>query len=151
MNFFDIIILLVVVLAVTLIFWMVGGRQAVSLAGAAVKVTYKVEVGLVTEDYKDSARVGDMIRDGVGKTALGKITAVKVVPMTTITMNPVTGEVVKATSPSKYRVELTCEADGTMTGGRVSIGSFEMGVGTEMFVQSYGFSGKGYCVALSYE
>ncbi len=151
MNFFDLLILLIVVAAVALLFWLVGGRKSVTAEGNAVKITYKVEVGSVTDDYKDSARVGDTVRDGVRKTALGKITAIKVSPMTSITSNILTGEVIKAESPTKYKVELTCEADGTLTEGRVGIGSFNIGVGTEIYVQSYGFSGKGYCVAMSYE
>ncbi|MPM16513.1 hypothetical protein SDC9_62894 [bioreactor metagenome] len=150
-NLFDLFILLIVAAAVVLIFWLVGGRKSVAVEGAAVKVTYKVEVTAVTEDYKDSARVGDTVRDGVRKSDLGKITAVKVSPMTSVTSNILTGEAVKAESPTKYKVELTCEADGSLTQGRVSIGSYNIGVGTEIYVQSYGFSGKGYCVAMSYE
>ncbi len=150
-NLFDVFVIAVIVAALGIVLVLAGGLERTDVAGQPVEVSYQLELTYVGEEYKDSARVGDIVKDGVRKTELGEITSVKVSPMTAITTNPDTGEVLEVDVPGKYKVILTCKANGNVDSGRVAIGSFTLGVGTEVFVQTYGISGRSFCIGVSYE
>lgn len=151
LNLFDLFVLVVIAAVAILAVYLIGGNRGIASSGTPVKVTYKVEIENVSAKVRDSVQTNVSVRDGVRKTALGTIVSSKYSNTYFMKGNVDTGEVVKATVDNRFNVELTCEAEGLLQNGRITIGDYTMAVGTAVSLQSPGISGTGYCIALNYE
>ena len=149
-TLFDLFLIVAAVVVGYATFVIVSGRRGSTGGGEAVTVIYRVELENVSEAVRDSARVGVQVRDGVRKTPLGEVTGVTSHNTTFIKTDIVTGEVVRSPMEGRYNVILTCEAAGSLVGGRVLIGDYVMAVGTAVSLQSSAISGTGYCISVSY-
>ena len=150
-NFFDLFVLLLVVAVGLLAAYFIKGTKVLPTGGnKPIEVTYRVEIENVSEQVRDSAKVGVSVRDGVRKSALGKVTDVSSSAFFQMKGDAQTGEVRRSEVEGRYNVTVTCTAQGELRGDRVVIIEFSMGVGTQVALQSAGISGTGYCVALNY-
>ena len=113
-----------------------------------VPIEYSVVVDNVPEEIKNSAKVGDAVRDGVTNSQIGKITYVEVYPYTLATDDLENGTKKQTEMPGRYTVLITIEANASKSGGSFSVDGKEIAAGLYLPIQSANFSGEGYCVTV---
>ncbi|NLT57688.1 MAG: DUF4330 family protein [Clostridiales bacterium] len=147
-NIFDLFVLALLAAVGFLAFTLIGGNRGLASSDTRVLVTYQVEIENVSARVRDAAVSGVSVRDGVRKTHLGSIVGVRYYNFYRMKGNAETGEVVKGIVDDRYNVVITCEAEGSLAGGRITVGDYVLAVGLPMSVQSSGISGSGYCISV---
>jgi hypothetical protein len=150
-NLFDAFILIFAVLAIVAIAYVLSGKASpTKIAVKTTHVTYQVEINGVIAELKNSAQVGDTVRDGVKRVNIGTITGVDVKPFTAQVPNlEENGKFNTAVVGDRSTVVLTIEADANESSGRYAVNGSTLGIGTLMYIQSKHFAGEGYCIGLA--
>ena len=140
-NLFDVLIIVLVIAVAAAVFWFFNRDKGGTILAAGTKVTYQLEITNVPQEVAYSPRIGDYVKEGVRKVRLGKIVGVDVQPYEKLTRNLIDDTINLTPVPDRYTVVITCEADGKLSGGRVSVNGHVFGVGSEIALQSKNFAG----------
>ncbi len=146
-NFFDIIIIAVVILlAAGFIFIKMRGGESGEIPQMQT-VQYKIEITNVAEGTKDLIQPGDKIVDKVKKQDMGTVVSSRFYPQQKSAVNLETGDLVFTDVPGVYAAEITLEAEcSESVSSFVTGGGYEVKVGTQVSILAPGYGGSGYVV-----
>lgn len=147
---FDAFLALALVLVLLMGYLYVDAKRDVT-GGERVVVSYDLQVDDVLVEYKDSAKVGDIVRDGSTNAILGTISYVEVFPYSIQTEDKTTGTHKQTKVPDRYSVRMTVRAIGQIQNGFVTIDGQDMAIGRSISIESANFSGQAQCVAMTTE
>ena len=147
LNFFDIIIIVVVIALAAGFIWIKAGRGQEGGAGGNTTVQYDIEITNLTADTQNLIAEGDAIIDKVRKQHMEKVVSFEVYPMKKDAVNLETGDTVYTEVPGLYAAKITLEAECSDTGSAlVTGGGFEVRTGTEVSILGPGYGGGGYVI-----
>lgn len=144
-NFFDIVIILIVVCVGAGIYFFTHKSPA-----ATKKLTYVVELNKTTPGLEDYIRIGDDLTENTKNYNMGKVVDVETVPYSKITPDYENNAYVDSVDPYYSTVLITVEADVTETASSYAVdGQYVVRAGTEVFVKGEGYAGEGYIVKIN--
>ena len=148
-NFID-VLLICVVLAAAVVLVYIFTSSGTSLFGSSETVTieYTVEVRQVREEFRDLAKIGDMVTETVTQYDIGEVIDVSYVPGIYTGVNRTTGSIVVGDYPEHINVTLTIRAKAVRDGSDYSVGGFKVAVGRAIAVRAPYFTGEGFCTTL---
>lgn len=103
LNFFDIIIIVVVIALAAGFIWIKAGRGQEGGAGGNTTVQYDIEITNLTADTQNLIAEGDAIIDKVKKQDMGKVVSFEFYPMKKDAVNLETGDTVYTEVPGCTR------------------------------------------------
>ena len=147
LNFFDILIIVVVIALAAGFIWVKTRGGTEGEAGGNTTVQYDIEIVDLTEDTQNLIREGDAVIDKVKKQDMGKVVSFEFYPMKKQAVNMETGDTVYTDVPGLYAARITLEAECSDTGSSlVTSGGFEVRAGTEVSILGPGYGGGGYVI-----
>ena len=145
-NFFDIVIILIVVCVGAGVYFFTHKSPAASTK----KLTYVVELNKTTPGLEDYIRIGDDLTENTKNYNMGKVVDVETVPYSKITPDYENNAYVDSVDPYYSTVLITVEADVTETASSYAVdGQYVVRAGTEVFVKGEGYAGEGYIVKIN--
>ncbi len=151
-NFFDIVIIaVVVIIAFILIYLSVSGRIS-GTNGVSGQVTYTFEITDISENTRDMIHEGDVIVDKIKKYRIGKVKSVSYTPYQLSGTDYANQTRVFTDVPGRYNANIVITADCIETEDSLTVsGGFYVRVGTEVSILGPGYSGSGYIIAIERE
>jgi hypothetical protein len=150
-NFFDIVIIIVVIaLAGAYAVHRMGGGSAVgSSAVETKKIVYKLEITDLDKNTEGLIKKGDSVMDKVKKYDVGTVKSVEFYPSKRLAEDKENAALVYTEEPDRYSalltIEVVCKDDGdTLT----SESGFEIRVGQGVSLVGPGYSGAGYITSI---
>ena len=154
-NFFDIMIVAVVIAAVAgalLILRGTGDRGGGLLfAGQQEIVYYTIELQQMRGDAGERISPGDALIDRVENRPLGTVVSVELRPSQRLSKNLVTGDLIVAVIPDRIDAIIVVRANATVTDHQISIGRFILRVGGRVSVLGPLYSGGGFVIDIDRE
>lgn len=155
LNFFDIGLIAVVVLAAAVFVgmkFMSGPAPADPAVGLPVNmqtVRYVVELEQLHKQTVDMVGVGDRIYERTKREDMGTVLEVQVNDATTLTKNELDGTFQFVEVPERYNVIMTVESKCTVSDGAIVLDSgLEVRAGTSVRVLGPGYYGAGYILSV---
>ena len=143
-NLFDVLIILVVILACFLGYKFLSVKSETT--GNVPEISYVVEIRRQDDFYMDLVKEGDEIKDAIKGGHLGTVTDFKWQPSTEVVDARDTGEYVKKEIPGKYDYYITLTGiPTTYSDSKILFASQEVRVGEIVYLRSKNYSGYG-CV-----
>lgn len=145
-NFFDIVIILIIVCVGAGVYLFMNKDTAVS---NTKKLTYKIELTNTTPDLEDYIRIGDDLTENTKNYNMGKVVDFETIPYTKLTPDYENNMFADSVDPSHNTVLITVEANVTESASAYAVdGQFVVRAGTEIFVKGEGYAGEGYIVSV---
>lgn len=148
LNFFDVIIIVIGLIAVLVIFgiYMTKSNKVVD---KSVKMTYTLELVDCPLGFYDLIEVGDNIKDSVKKFNMGKIINKEKTANTKVISDLKNSQMVESETPDKERVVLTVEANVTDNGVDLLVDNqYDIRVGKDIYVKGPCYGGVGYILSI---
>lgn len=152
-TFFDALILLVILAAAFVGWYLLRGRNAGASAEElppVTSITYRIDVKKVREEYKNAAQTGDSVKEGTSNASIGTIINVTVLPYYEEVADEEAGMYSLPAYPNMYTVRLTIRADATLSGNKLMVDGKQIAVGQQYSLQTAHFAGTGFCSTLEY-
>lgn len=155
LNFFDIGLIAVVVLAAAVFVGMkfmskpAPADPGVGLPVNMQTVRYVVELEQLHKQTADMVGVGDRIYERTKREDMGTVLEVQVNDATTLTKNELDGTFQFVKVPERYNVVMTVESKCTVSDGAIVLDSgLEVRAGTSVRVLGPGYYGAGYILSV---
>lgn len=145
-NFLDVLIVLAIVVVAIVGVGMLRGASGADQAEQTSKIIYTVEETEATIEQVEAVTVGDRVSIGVNGVDSSIVTDITSKPAEKVTFDSLTGKYVKVEIPEKYTLQVTCEADATVSDMAISAGSTPIRVGAEFSLKGRGYAVIGYVV-----
>lgn len=145
-NFLDVLIVLVIIVVAVVGVNMLRGASGADQTEQTSKLIYTVEETDATIEQVEAVKVGDRVSIGVNGVDSSVVTEVVSAPAEKVVFDTLTGEYVKTKIPERYSLQVTCEADATVTDMAISAGSTPVRVGAEFSLKGRGYAVIGYVV-----
>lgn len=144
-NFFDIIIVLVVLILGAGFYVYTHKEKALE----TTKLRYTFELTDNPTGFTTLINVGDDITDNVKNYYMGKVVSVEAVPCTKITNDYTNSKIVESTVPDRENAIITVEADVTESTSDFKVnGNYVVKAGKEVSVKGNGYAGVGYILTV---
>ena len=148
LNLFDIIFIVIVLLA-ALIVINYSGRSGGSVisSGAQGTVTYTIELNDMYGDTAYLIQTGDELVDKVEKRNMGTVVSVDVIPAKRLEKNDITGDRVISDYLGRSNAIVIIKAEATVTENQISIpGGFIVRAGVRVSVNGPLYHATGYII-----
>ena len=149
-NFFDIIIVAVVIAAVGLVFLILRGTGdtggGILFAGQQETVYYTIELQAMRGDSGELIQPGDALVDRVENRPLGTVVSVELRPAQMLQRNLHTGDFVVSEIPERTDAIVVVRATATVTEHRIEIGRFTLRSGARVSVLGPQYHGVGFII-----
>ena len=144
-NFFDIVIALVVIAVIGGIYLFTNKEKVVETK----KIVYTLELNNLPEGLTENIKVGDKITDGVKNYNMGTVIDVEKTDYTVLTTDYSTSTIKEMPIPNRERAVLTVEANVTESGADYKVdGNFLVKTGLDVNVHGPGYAGSGYIILI---
>ena len=145
LNFFDIVIVLVVVLVAAGAYVFTHKDEVVETK----KLVYTFELTDVQEGFSELVEIGDSITDNVKNYHMGTVIAVEAQPYKIITEDVVNGKLREVEVPGRETCVITVEANVTEVGADYKVdGNYTVKAGLEVAAKGPGYAGVGYILTI---
>ena len=148
-NFFDIVIVAVLVAAAVLLFTLVRGTGDTGgglFAVAQEPVYYTIELQAMRGDSGELIAPGDSLIDRVENRPLGTVVSVELRPAQMLSRDLITGDFVVSVIPERTDAIIVVRAMATITDTQISIGRFTLRAGTRVSVLGPQYHGTGFVI-----
>ena len=150
LNFVDIIIIIVILTATTLLAYIFLSSDIKLFEGSRkVTIEYKVELRRVREEFRDFISISDHATDTVTQYALGEVVDVEYAPTRYTGVNRSTGSLVFSDYPEHINITVTIRAEATANAGDYSLNGYKVAVGKQISMRTPNFINEGYCTQLT--
>lgn len=126
-TWIDALVIVVVVVLVAGTFLKFFVKDTTSVTLETVPFTYQIKIDSVRQCTVDTLQVGDTVYNNDGKGAVGTISAIEILPSTTL-FNAPDGTIQRVEKEDRYSVILTLSADGVPTGSTYKVGTYTIQV-----------------------
>ncbi len=145
-NFLDVLIILAIIGVAFVGVKMLWGASGAEQTAQVSKVIYTVEQSDATLEQVEAVKVGDRVNIGVNGVDSSIITDVKSAPAEKVEFDALTGQYKLVTIPERYALQVTCEADATVTDMAISAGNTPVRVGAEFALKGRGYAVIGFVI-----
>ena len=145
-NWFDALAILILVMAVVVIWYLIGMNSANK--GENIQVLYSVEFRNIPKYIGTEIESGDTVTDLIRLGKMGVIKEYTREPYYEDVPNTINGTYVSSQTIEFDIVTITVESSATKRDGRIFIGDVEIAYGNKIYFRSAHFVGEGYCVAV---
>lgn len=144
-NFFDIIIILVVVCVAAGLYLFTNKEVVVETK----PLVYTLEITDLPTGFSENISVGDNLTDNVKNYHMGKVVKAEAVPSTKITNDYTNSKIVESVVPERENVIITVEANVTESESDFKVdGSYVVKAGKEVSIKGPGYAGVGYILTV---
>ena len=147
LNLFDIIfIACALIVAAVILIYSNGSISGIIKRSTIEDVTYTIELQGMLGDTAYYIKPGDELVDRVEKRPLGKVVSVTHKQSTTTSFNNITGEREIKDVLERLDAVIVMTAEATVTESKISIGGFDVRIGTWVSVNGPLYSGVGFII-----
>ncbi len=145
-NFLDVLIVMAVIVIAFVGVKMLRGASGAEQATQVSKVIYTVEQADATLEQVEAVKIGDRVNVGVNGVDSSTVLDVQYSPAEKVEFDSLTGVYKKVKIPERYALQVTCEADATVTDMSISAGNTPVRVGAEFALKGRGYAVIGYVI-----
>ncbi len=145
-NFLDGLIVLAIIVVAFAGVKILRGASGAEQISQAEKVIYTVEQADATLEQVEAVKIGDRVNIGVNGVDSSVVLDVQSSPAEKVEFDALTGIYKKVSIPEKYALQVTCEADATVTDMSISAGNTPVRVGAEFALKGRGYAVIGYVI-----
>ena len=149
LNFFDLVIIAVAVVACFIIIRMAGSGNVIAPSGETKTVRYTVELSTMLDDVADMIKPGDALIDKIEKRPVGTVVSVEVTPAYVSAQSSVTGDYIITEIPEHKSAIVVLEAVCNVSDFEISTSVFAIRTGTKISFTGPGYSGSGFIIEIA--
>ncbi|MBE7054134.1 MAG: DUF4330 domain-containing protein [Ruminococcaceae bacterium] len=151
LNFIDIIIISFVILAICFAVVYFASNLGKTYKTSQNKVLhYVVELKSTPEDIGNYIKNGDIVRDSITGTVLGKIINVDIKDNVEIRENTIDGTFIETSFPDKKDVYVTIETTPTLDSNQnIRLDTIDIKIGKMLYIRTKQYAGSGYITNLN--